>query len=71
MPGVMAHEDVIVSKVSQLESGLPLENNDELVGNIINIEPVRDEDGHAALNPAEVSLCGLQWPIVVEVKGEL
>jgi len=45
LPGVLAQDDVTVTKVHQLESQLQLENNDELISNIIQLKPSLSSDG--------------------------
>ncbi|XP_067946573.1 death domain-containing protein 1-like [Watersipora subatra] len=54
MPGLLAQNDVAVEKINQLNSGLTLDNNDELVGNIVSINPVADNDGQAIFNSNEL-----------------
>ena len=51
MPGVLGQEDVEVTRVSQLSCSIPLNDNDELVGNIIYVEPAQQGDDETASSP--------------------
>ena len=56
----MAQEDVDVYRASQLSCKLPLNDNDELIGNIVSIEPApQGEDDSSDSPEVSVSIWGL------------
>ena len=56
MNGVMKHDSVKVKQITSLDAGLSLENNDELAGDIVQIEPNVSQVGDAVLNSPQVTV---------------